>query len=257
MNIKYKIKNFLKKVHIWYPLWDLKELVVSKQKLKLYQKEALRIRESSSLLKTNEEAVELISKSNIFSSQQNGTEILALMDILEQRKPKVVCEIGSAGGGTLFLFSRVSHPEGRFISVDIRYPTKAHKNSLPYLMGSKQSLILIEAKSQDPKTVERVKKCLCNNLIDFLFIDGDHSYEGVSEDFAIYSQMVKPNGIIAFHDIHPDYFLHYGKETYAYTGKVPFFWQDLVKKNGSDYIEFIENTDQDGRGIGVLFNFKG
>lgn len=36
--------------------------------------------------------------------------------------------------------------------------------------------------------------------IDVLFIDGDHSYEGVKKDFELYSKILSPNGIIIFHD---------------------------------------------------------
>jgi len=41
--------------------------------------------------------------------------------------------------------------------------------------------------------------------LDFLFIDGDHTYEGVKRDFEMYSPLVRNGGIIAFHDIvkHP------------------------------------------------------
>lgn len=36
--------------------------------------------------------------------------------------------------------------------------------------------------------------------IDVLFIDGDHSYEGVKKDFDLYSNIISENGIIVFHD---------------------------------------------------------
>ena len=36
--------------------------------------------------------------------------------------------------------------------------------------------------------------------IDFLFIDGDHSYEGVKKDFELYSTIMSENGIITIHD---------------------------------------------------------
>jgi len=48
--------------------------------------------------------------------------------------------------------------------------------------------------------------------IGFVFIDGDHSFEGCRRDFETVREWVAPNGIIAFHDaiyplepaIHPD-----------------------------------------------------
>lgn len=38
------------------------------------------------------------------------------------------------------------------------------------------------------------------NSIDFLFIDGDHTYPGVLTDWLLYAPLVKKGGIIAFHD---------------------------------------------------------
>ena len=36
--------------------------------------------------------------------------------------------------------------------------------------------------------------------IDYLHIDGDHSYEGVKNDFELYSTLLSENGIISIHD---------------------------------------------------------
>ncbi|MBC7867892.1 MAG: class I SAM-dependent methyltransferase [Gloeobacteraceae cyanobacterium ES-bin-316] len=36
--------------------------------------------------------------------------------------------------------------------------------------------------------------------VDFLFIDGDHNYEGVKKDWLLYSKLLTKNGIVAFHD---------------------------------------------------------
>jgi hypothetical protein len=41
--------------------------------------------------------------------------------------------------------------------------------------------------------------------IDVLFIDGDHSYEGVKLDFDLYSNIITDKGIIIIHDTDPDY----------------------------------------------------
>jgi len=41
--------------------------------------------------------------------------------------------------------------------------------------------------------------------IDFLFIDGDHSYEGVKTDFDLYSNILSDRGIIAIHDTDKEY----------------------------------------------------
>lgn len=41
--------------------------------------------------------------------------------------------------------------------------------------------------------------------LDFIFIDGDHSYEGVKKDFELYSTILTDNGIIVLHDTDEKY----------------------------------------------------
>lgn len=41
--------------------------------------------------------------------------------------------------------------------------------------------------------------------IDILFIDGDHSYEGIKKDFELYCNILSDNGIIIIHDTDADY----------------------------------------------------
>jgi predicted O-methyltransferase YrrM len=39
--------------------------------------------------------------------------------------------------------------------------------------------------------------------VDFIFVDGDHSYEGLKEDWEIVKRILRPGGIAAFHDVNP------------------------------------------------------
>jgi hypothetical protein len=41
--------------------------------------------------------------------------------------------------------------------------------------------------------------------IDYLHIDGDHSYEGVKKDFELYSSIMNENGLITIHDTDKNY----------------------------------------------------
>lgn len=42
---------------------------------------------------------------------------------------------------------------------------------------------------------------LTGGEVDFLFIDGDHSYNGVKKDWDFYSPFLKKGAIVAFHDV--------------------------------------------------------
>ena len=79
-----------------------------------------------------------------------------------------------------------------------------------------------------------------DNKLDLLFIDGDHSYEGVKNDFELYSSLVKENGLICFHDIIPS----------SWGFGVPRFWNEI--KMRYEHIEIIESQNQDGFGIGLI-----
>jgi predicted O-methyltransferase YrrM len=78
--------------------------------------------------------------------------------------------------------------------------------------------------------------------VDFLFIDGDHSYEGVKSDFEMYSGLVRPGGLIVFHDI--------CKHAKAMGCHVDLFWEEV--KNERRTREFVEDANQGTCGIGVI-----
>ncbi len=184
----------------------------------------------------------------VFWIKQVKSEILALCKLVEQRKPRFVLEIGTANGGSLFLFSKLAHPEATIISIDLPggalggfYP--AYKEAFyRSFAGKKQKMILFRADSHDPETLQQVKEVLNGNQLDFLFIDGDHSYEGVKTDFEQYAPLVSKGGIIAFHDIakHPE----------TWNVAVCNYWEEI--KTAYDHQEFIENQEQGWAGIGVL-----
>lgn len=44
----------------------------------------------------------------------------------------------------------------------------------------------------------------CPTDIDLLYIDGDHSYEGISHDFNAYYDNLSPNAVIMAHDVDPN-----------------------------------------------------
>ena len=84
---------------------------------------------------------------------------------------------------------------------------------------------------------------LDGSKLDFLFIDGDHTYEGVKKDFELYSPLVAKGGIVAFHDI--------ASHSANDACKVDKFWNEIKKDYVND--EILEKSDQGWAGIGVLY----
>jgi hypothetical protein len=104
-----------------------------------------------------------------------------------------------------------------------------------------QKLYLLKKDSHQQETLEEVKKNLNGNQLDFLFIDGDHSYEGVKKDFEMYSSLVRKGGIIAFHDI-------INNDPTRLDIGVPKFWLEV--KDRYLFKEII--IDKINYGIGIL-----
>lgn len=176
-------------------------------------------------------------------------EILGLALVAEAVRPKTVLEIGTSTGGTFFIWSRLAAKDALLISIDLpggesdwAYPR--WKEPFYKTFASKgQTIELIRGDSHSEAIVAQLKKVLGDRKVDFLFIDGDHSYEGVKKDYDLYSPFVQKGGIIAFHDI-----VEFPESTKV---KVKDFWDEV--KQGKSFKEFINDPRQDWGGIGVLF----
>ena len=178
---------------------------------------------------------------------QVRSELLEFASLVQDQRPKAFQEIGTRNGGTFFVLCRLADPEAIAISLDLpggRFGGGYTLFQIPVMRRMKkprQKLHLLRADSHRIETQIRVKRALENAQLDLLFIDGDHTYDGVRRDFEMYSPLVKPGGMVAFHDIVrvPDP----GVE-------VDRFWNEV--KRGYRHREIIEDPRQGWGGIGVL-----
>ena len=176
-------------------------------------------------------------------------EIFKLLEVLKDLNPKTILEIGTAGGGSLFLFTSISDPKATIISVDLpggSFGGGYAKWKIPIYQSfakKKQKIHLVRANSHHPKTLELVKNILDERMIDFLFIDGDHSYKGVKRDFEMYSRLVRKGGIIAFHDII--------KLPLWTMCEVSRLWSEI--RENYEFLEIIEDINQGWAGIGLIY----
>ena len=193
-------------------------------------------------------------------------EITKLLQIIQKISPKVVLEIGTANGGTLFLFTRIADPRATIISIDLpegSFGGGYLASKIPLyksFAGVEQKMWLIGADSHDLQSLAKVMRILGRKKVDFLFIDGDHTYQGVKKDFQMYSPLVRQEGIIALHDIvrHSPQTLcevdvphaEHGGFLHPYP-KANKFWNEI--KHDFRHIEIVKNNNQYWAGIGVLY----
>jgi predicted O-methyltransferase YrrM len=184
----------------------------------------------------------------LISPGQVRSEIIGLARRVQQLQPRTVVEIGTATGGTLFIWCALAHPQATIASIDL--PGGIHGGGYPYwktfvykrFTSPSQKLHLLRGSSHDPAMLHQLKALLGAQPVDFLFIDGDHTYNGVKQDYEMYSPLVRKGGLIAFHDIcwHPP----------ELDCHVDEFWNELKETTAAS--EFIENPKQGWGGIGLI-----
>ena len=176
---------------------------------------------------------------------QNHKEIFEASRFFKSLKVKNFMEIGTDQGGTFAIWSKLSD-DGIRISVDMphgefgRADYDEYKRD-EYLKSLGSNVHMFWGSSHDYKMLENVESIIDNNSLDFLFIDGDHTYEGVKQDFEMYKHLVKPGGWIGFHDIKNTEF-HRNANC-----RVDLLWSELE----GEKIEFIDNSSEYG-GIGFI-----
>ena len=172
---------------------------------------------------------------------QKRSEILSLATLVNKLAPKLILEIGTERGGTLFIWSAIAST--KVVSCDLQYmqtQQRLFKRFPP--LKSKCEVKLLSGDSHSDSFEKVVREELDGELVDFLFIDGDHSESGVRLDFEKYKKFVRKGGLVAFHDIVEDQPLA--------SNQVQIFWNQV--KSDYEFVEFIDQERQCGYGIGVL-----
>lgn len=107
-------------------------------------------------------------------------------------------EIGCYAGGSAILM--LLRPNTKVVSVDLGVPVSkqtvlenvANNNPL------ENEFHYIQGDSSDVAVIDQVKDLM--QSVDILFIDGDHRYQSVKNDFENYSGLVASGGYVVFDD---------------------------------------------------------
>lgn len=173
-------------------------------------------------------------------SMQIPLEIENLQIKVNSKNPKIILEIGTAAGGTLARWFEIQSVE-KIISIDL--PEGIHGGQTHSVRDSVINDFTIQAKnsekkfysidgdSKDENTMKKLSEILGEDKIDFLFIDGDHTYDGVKKDLKLYEKFLNNDSLVAFHDIID---CEFHREVDCYVSK---FWNEV--KNNYKHEEFV------------------
>ena len=176
----------------------------------------------------------------LISPIQSREELIPVLKLLKKEAIKTVMEIGTARGGTLFMLTRVVDPNAKIISLDLPggafgggYDEKRIPVYKSFALPT-QSMNLVRADSHKEESRDEIARVLNGDQIDFILIDGDHTYDGVKQDFEMYTPFVRKGGLIGFHDI-------------VYAKGVKRFWEEVSVQFDESH-EFVAQT---GRQLGI------
>lgn len=182
-------------------------------------------------------------------AMQKVGELAVLFSRVLELRPEVIVEIGIGKGGTSWAWSKISSVK-QIIAIDMPngpWGGGPSDEKIQYIKDNSHCPYnYIAGDSKDGCVFSKVKDYLSitGGNIDFLFIDGDHSYEGVRADYELYSPLVRKGGLIAFHDIceHPP-------ETGCEVRK---FWYELIHPSNSLAAHTIISEPTNWGGIGFI-----
>lgn len=130
---------------------------------------------------------------------QKPTELAYLLDAYAGVASGLgVLEVGCDTGGTLLaLAERVRGAQ----CVGVTLHGAAFSTRRP-MVEMPASVTIIEGDSRRPATYALALE-VHPRPFDLVFIDADHSYDGVRSDFNVWAQRARRGGLVAFHDICP------------------------------------------------------
>jgi predicted O-methyltransferase YrrM len=176
------------------------------------------------------EIVDEISKNMVGKTFHHHYHILYSLADLVDKKNITYLEIGTFNGGSLCLM--MSHNKvDKLVSIDPFHLTRTDisivEQNINKFNTNNKNVILTKKFSHDKTLLNELSQS--NFKTDILFIDGDHSYNGVCSDFNNYWQFVENGGFIVFDDYHDK----------KYSPEVKPAVDDIVKKILDEKLPFI------------------
>lgn len=182
-------------------------------------------------------------------SQVEG-ELVPFMEVLRRENVTRFLEVGSRYGGSLWRIAK-SLPKGsRVVSCDSAKGMGGQKaGALDSLRACVDRLRkegydahFVKGHSQAESVIWAVQKL---GPFDAVFIDGDHTYDGVKADWKNFGKSAR---IVAFHDIAWEKPENYSLDKLV---EVPRLWNEI--KDSHRHEEFVDKSDGRTYGIGVLW----
>jgi len=146
------------------------------------------------------EGLENVSTINTYTTKE---ELHALYRIVcKLNKGAIAVEVGSyLGASTCFISAGLRKVEGKLLCIDTWHnETMPEGNQDTMALFIENTKFFSNAISVLRKRTEALSVGELPDVIDFAFIDADHSYEAVKNDITLIAPRIRDTGVLAFHD---------------------------------------------------------
>lgn len=144
----------------------------------------------------------LFSKYSAIPTHMTNREKLTLYNIVRSNQPAVAVEIGSYIGASANFIAKALPPAGKLYCIDTwqnQANGEAERDTYNEFKSNTQDwqAKIIEVRGFSHEVADQIP---AGTIVDFLFIDGDHSYESCLRDWMTYKRFLQKGSIVAFHD---------------------------------------------------------
>lgn len=178
-----------------------------------------------------------------YGAKQDRSELRTIAHIVSDVEPETVVEIGTASGGSLYVWNKYLDSAQVIISVDKDHTPRSKARC--EAMDAGTDVECVEGVSQDPAVVDAVEDHVYSDGIDFLFIDGGSSEREVLADYQNFGEYVNDGGVVAFHDIRTH-------EERPEAVAVEDVWE-AVRSDAEESVEVVKSTEATEYGYGVMY----
>lgn len=180
----------------------------------------------------------LLTNASVHPQLQHGTHLFgqstveehfALNSLVRELKPRQILEIGVFRGQTALTMSRALSqvsPDSGLTGIDIDNVAVEIANELLESFGLGQKATFVVGNSNE------IVQSLSG--FDLVFIDGDHSYEGVARDFTNAYNLLGTGGVIAMHDVGTQAWGYHQDPGWLFYGVLPELLKNQIQQSWLD-----------------------
>ena len=181
----------------------------------------------------------------IKGASQKLNELRLFIRRIRRRNLHVIVEIGSQRGGMFWLWCQLANRNATIVSIDPNTTSKRQAKLHRYCYKT-QRAYFIKTPTQSMRTMDELLRVLGDQPIDLLYLNRGISNRLISREFDLYSQLVRPGGIVAIHNIRPQ-----GLDRISPVAK---FWGGIKHQNNcKEILDLKGNSLLDNwGGIGIL-----